>query len=396
MPKKLKIAIYSGQIPSTTFIESLIKAVGEHHKVLLFGFQSEAIKYPNKNIKTHKTPNNNWSKLAYNIWRSLQLGLRRPTDLMALYKEVITYKTTYSKWQHYSKLLPMVLHQPDILHIQWAKSLEDVMVLKTVFNIPIVLSLRGSHLNYSPIVSQALAASYRKNFPQVDGFHAVSKAIGRQAEKYGADARNCHVIYSMIPQLFLKAYQPLKAKTGNPIRIISVGRPHWVKGYTYAIQAMAILKNQGYDIEYQIIGIDKPDEELLFLISEFGLEHNVKLQPKMPQTALLAIMKTQSLMLLSSLEEGIANVVLEAMAIGLPVVSTDCGGMNEVVIHGKTGSLVPVRDAKAMAKAIIDLQYMPKQQLQSQTENAHALIKSKFNQDQNVVQFLELYQSVLD
>ena len=110
MPKKLKIAIYSGQIPSTTFIENLIKAVGEHHEVFLFGFQTKRIDYSNTNIKIFVTPNNNWSKLAYNIWRSFQLGLRRPKDFMALYKEVTTCTTAYGKWQNYSKLLPMVLH----------------------------------------------------------------------------------------------------------------------------------------------------------------------------------------------------------------------------------------------------------------------------------------------
>ncbi|MEO8773215.1 MAG: glycosyltransferase family 4 protein [Gelidibacter sp.] len=394
MHKKLKIAIYSGQIPSTTFIESLITGVSEHHDVLLFGSQPKVISYSNKNIKVYKIPDNNWHKLAYNLWRTLQLLVQRPKELVALYKEVKTYKTAYHQWQNYSKLLPMVLNQPDILHIQWAKNLQNLMVLKTVFNIPIVLSLRGSQINYSPIISKELAISYSKNFPKVDAFHAVSKAIGLEAEKYGASTEKIKVIYSILPKLFLDAYQPLQSKTGSTINILSVGRPHWIKGYTYAIESMAELKNRGYSVQYQIIGIDKPDEELLFLIAEFGLSQNVVLQPKMSQTKLMALMQTQDIMLLSSLEEGIANVVLESMAIGLPVISTNCGGMSEVVIPGKTGLLVPVRDGKAIAQAVIDMRNMPLQELQNQSNNAHELIKSKFNMHENVSQFLELYRSV--
>lgn len=395
MHKKLKIAIYSGQIPSTTFVESLIQAIGEHHEVLLFGSQTKTINYTNENIKTFIIPNNNWLKGVYNIWRSTQLALRRPKSLVQLWKETNTHKTAYHKWQNYSKLLPMVLHQPDVLHIQWAKSLEEFMVLKTVFNIPIVLSLRGSHINYSPIVSKKLADSYLKNFSQVDAFHAVSKAIAVEAEKYGAPTDKIQVIYSMVPNLFFDAYQPLKPKDKSAIKILSMGRPHWVKGYAYAIQAIATLKNKGYTVQYQIIGIDKPDEELLFLIAELGLEKNVSLKPKMPQSELIALMQTQDIMLLSSLEEGIANVVLEAMAIGLPVISTDCGGMSEVVIPGETGFLVPNRDPKAMAQAVIELQNMTLNELQIQTENAHKLIKSKFDVTRGLKQFLELYQSVL-
>ena len=391
MPKKLKIAIYSGQIPSTTFIESLIKTVCREHEILLFGSKTKAINYVNKNIKVYKTPNSNWLKLLYNCWRSLLLGLQRPKDLIALLKEVKNYKTRYKKWQSFSKLLPVVLYKPNVFHIQWAKNLEEFMVLKTVFNIPIVLSLRGAHINYSPIVSEALAASYRENFPQVDGFHAVSIAIGKEAEKYGATAHTIQVIHSIVPSLFLDAYQPLKPNAGKLLKLVSIGRAHWIKGYSYALQAINELKNLGYTIKYQIVGINEPDEELLFLIEQFGLIQEVRLLPTMQQTELLKMMQSQDALLLSSLEEGIANAVLEAMAIGLPVISTNCGGMGEVIIPGETGFLIPVRDGKAMAQAVIDLRNMPYDHLKTQTENAHILIKSKFNAEENVNQFLELY-----
>lgn len=394
MQKKLKIAVYSGKIPTTTFIESLIKALGKSHEVLLFGTQTKTISYPYKTIKIHKTSQNNWIKLSYNIWRTLLLLLRQPKDLIELFKAIKGQRTVYKKWQTYSKLLPIILYKPNVLHIQWAKDLENLMVLKTLFNIPLVVSLRGSHITFSPVVSKKLAASYGKNFPEVDAFHAVSKAIGVEAEKFGAPTDKIHLIYSMVPKLFLDAYQPLKPKTSNTINILSVGRPHWIKGYTYAIRAIAELKNQGYSVQYQIVGMNRQDEELLFLISELCLEHDVILHKGMSQDKLMGLMQTQDVLLLSSLEEGIANVVLEAMAVGLPVISTDCGGMNEVVINGKTGFLVPKRDPKAMAQAVIDLQTMPITDLQQQTQQAHDLIKAEFNAEKNLEAFLRLYEGL--
>tara|TARA_R110002111_G_scaffold259176_2_gene328946 strand:+ start:8902 stop:10092 length:1191 start_codon:yes stop_codon:yes gene_type:complete len=392
--KKLKIAIYSGQIPSTTFIESLVTAIAEHHEVLLFGTQNKSINYANKNIRLYKTPKNNWLKLVYNFWRSLLLGLKNPKELITLFKIVSTNKTTYQKWQNYSKLLPLVLYQPDILHLQWAKNLEDFIVLKTYYKIPVVLSLRGAHINYSPLVSGSLANSYRENFPKISAFHAVSKAIVNEAKKYNVVTEKTHIIYSVIPDLFIDAYEPLKQKKHQTIKILSVGRPHWIKGYTYIIKALAELKNLGYKFQYQIVGIDKPDDELLFLIDALDLKRNVILQKSVSQPELIKLMKTQDVMLLGSLAEGIANVVLEAMAIGLPVISTDCGGMNEVVISGETGFLVSTRNEKAITKALIDFYHMPYNQLQIQTQNAHNLIKEKFNREKSVTQFLELYNSI--
>ena len=62
--------------------------------------------------------------------------------------------------------------------------------------IKLVLSLRGAHINYSPIADLKLADMYRKNFPKVDAFHAVSKAIALEAQKYGAQKSNISVVYS--------------------------------------------------------------------------------------------------------------------------------------------------------------------------------------------------------
>ena len=73
------------------------------------------------------------------------------------------------------------------------------------------------------------------------------------------------------------------------------------------------------------------------------------------QLDLAPILQQSSLLALSSTAEGLPNVVLEAMAAGLPVVATDVGGLSEVVKHGETGSLVAPKDVAALANAISHL-----------------------------------------
>ena len=80
--------------------------------------------------------------------------------------------------------------------------------LKTKFNIPIVVSLRGAHINYTPIVKKQIAQLYIDTFSEVDQFHAVSNAIAREASKYGDILSKTQVIHSPIPDYFFKAFIP--------------------------------------------------------------------------------------------------------------------------------------------------------------------------------------------
>ncbi|MEQ9210457.1 MAG: glycosyltransferase family 4 protein, partial [Pseudomonadales bacterium] len=100
-------------------------------------------------------------------------------------------------------------------------------------------------------------------------------------------------------------------------------------------------------------------------------------------------------LVLPSVEEGIANVVLEAMSVGLPVISTDCGGMREVIDSGANGFLVPIRNPKAMADAIEVFSTIAPAQIEVIRKNAYATIVNKFNQASTGKQFVEFYNQVV-
>jgi colanic acid/amylovoran biosynthesis glycosyltransferase len=93
-------------------------------------------------------------------------------------------------------------------------------------------------------------------------------------------------------------------------------------------------------------------------------------------------------------EEGIANVVLEAMALGTLVVSTDCGGMKEVVLPKQTGYLVPVRDAHAMALDLKEVSELSTEKYQNITQQARSFIEKYHNEEQMVSRMQKLYESL--
>jgi len=387
MKNKLKIAVYSGDIPSTTFIERLIQGLsGTKHDIYIFGFIKRKVQYDAsvsvfayKNVKLHK---------AFTLMRySLLLTFFKSKDKAKLDK-ILRSKSKNLRLDKL-KAYPVLWHKPDIFHIQWAKGLSDWIWLKE-FGVKVVLSLRGAHINYSPIANLQLANMYRNYFPEVDGFHAVSKAIAAEAEKYGAQSDKIRVVYSGLNLDGLPSDSQFKK---DVFRILSVGRPHWKKGYTYALDMCRLLKTQGLEFKYTIIGA-LGDIELAYQVKDLDLSDEVTLLGNMPYSDVESYMKTSDLLLLPSVEEGIANVVLEAMALKTLVLTTDCGGMAEVINDGVNGFIVPIRNTKQLANKVIHAINLPPEKHQLLVDNALETIRHNHHDSKMIKDMVKLYEDL--
>jgi len=387
MSKKLKIAIYSGDIPSTVFIERLIAGLSKKHcEIYLFGFIKNKVDY-NTSISVFAYKNTKFQKAIYFIKYSFLLLLFKNKEKNSLDK--ILKKQSKNILLDKVKFYPVLWHQPDIFHIQWAKGLKDWVWVKE-FGIKLVLSLRGAHINYSPIADLELADDYRENFPKVDAFHAVSKAIAKEAEKYNASKNKIQVIYS---GLSLNEKLNISIKEQKVFNIISIGRAHWIKGYTYAIDASKILKDQGLKFEYTIVGATN-NIEFAYQIHDLKLTDEVNLLDKLTYDSVQQLILNADLLLLPSVEEGIANVVLEAMHNKTLVLTTNCGGLSEVIKDGDNGFIVPIRDSSAMAKKILEIAELTDSKKESIIENAFQTIKANHREQQMVDNMLALYKSI--
>ncbi|MEO8234795.1 MAG: glycosyltransferase family 4 protein [Flavobacterium sp.] len=388
MMQPKKIAIYSGEIPSTTFIERLIEGLSNNGcKILLFGLQAKKVTYP-KNVSIFSY-SNKWNKLFILLKYSFLLSIFKPREKKKLDKIICNKKrnTTLYKVKYY----PVLYHKPDIFHLQWAKSLEDWIWVRD-FGIKLILSLRGTHITISPIADEKLATQYRGLFPKVDGFHAVSKSIKKQAEEYGAEADKIKVIYS---GLHLKEVLFVENKIKNrTLKILSIGRSHWVKGYTDALDACALLKKENFDFQYSIIGVGS-DEELIFQRVQLDLEEEVTFKKSMPFKEIITEIQQADILLLSSLEEGIANVVLEAMALGTIVLSTNCGGIEEVITDGENGFIIPVRNPKLIVEKIKLIALLSENNKIEIRKKARETIEKQHGFLENCKGMQALYQSVL-
>lgn len=133
------------------------------------------------------------------------------------------------------------------------------------------------------------------------------------------------------------------------------------KGFSYLVEACKILKKKGYEFQTFIAGDGPEKNNLKNLISKYNLGNIIRLLGMISQDELSLFLKKSTLFVLPAvieeIKEGVVQDVIpvaliEAMAMGIPVISTNISGIPELIEHNKTGILVNERDAQSLAKAM--------------------------------------------
>jgi len=162
--------------------------------------------------------------------------------------------------------------------------------------------------------------------------------------------------------LDLNNYQPVSSlPQGNRPLLLSIGRLTEKKGFSYLIAACRRLKDQGYDFICHIVGEGPLHQELEAQITQLGLKDTVTLCGAMPHEAVIDKYRQATLFAISCVtardgdRDGIPNVLAEAMAMQLPIVSTRHSGIPELVEDKISGLLVPTNDEEALAEALAKL-----------------------------------------
>jgi len=171
-----------------------------------------------------------------------------------------------------------------------------------------------------------------------------------------------HLVYHGVDTLrYSPAPAPYHDESDQPPPLpllLSVGRLVEKKGYQYLIAACKVLVERGIRFQCAIYGSGPLEKDLQQKITQLGLEKHVHLFGDRAQDTLPDIYRSATLFVLAPCiagdgdRDGIPNVLLEAMATGLPVVSTNVGGIPELVEHDHNGLLVPEKDSLALANAL--------------------------------------------
>lgn len=383
--KRKTIALYTGEVPPAPFLERLALGLAQmEYSVLLMGSVRRRVVYDSPFLRV-VGPSKGWTRYLFFLRYAFLLTVFQPKAKQKLDRMLQEEgRFTYS---HRIKYYPVLYHKPDVFHLQWAKSVADWAWVKH-FGMRYVVSLRGAHINYSPICDPQLAELYRTYFPEVDDFHAVSEAISQEAQLYLAPAESIRVIYSGLSLSDWK-FRP-KETPSKVFTLVSVGRAHWIKAYPFALDVAYELKQKGIVFRYELLGVE-PTEELLFQCEQLNLLDSVFFLPPVPPAAVSGYIQKADVLFLPSYKEGIANVVLEAMALGTLVVSSDSGGMTEVVRSGVNGFVFPTRDVEGAVAKLLELQQLDAVSRLRLLENARATIEAQHSAQLMLAGFESLY-----
>ena len=383
----MKIIIFDGTFKTTTFINRLIKGLSLNHEVFVLGF-NESVK--SKITGVHYVGLGSNTSILIFILRSVKL---RGFNFMKQFKLVLQLlKGLKSEITQDNFQLAVDAIQPDIIHFQWVSVLSYLENLKLPKCTKTILSQRGFHINVRPFINQDNKVFLNEVFSKLDGFHSVSKAIQKKSnEIYASPQKIDHVVYSGfdIDSFGFKNTW----NTNKKIQILSIGRDHWKKDYRSAILAMSILKEKKIPFHYTVVGVNK-SEELLFLVNELNLTDSVTFLNSIPQEEVYEKMLESDLFLLPSVEEGIANVCIEAMLSKLPVLSTDCGGMSELIVDSVTGFLIPTRSPKAIADKISIFAKLQEIDILQLVNAAYMKSTTQHNSEQMVNGMISLYEKL--
>ena len=268
---------------------------------------------------------------------------------------------------------------------RWLSGMEDK--IRLVVREAVTISINSKHTRHCH--GKFLPLLTRKFYPRADAIVANSLNSAKDLNISARIPLSCiKVIYNPIDtEAIRKAGQKFPdhswyQKTGLSI-IVAVGRLTEQKDFTTLIQAFQKICTKNQRLRLMILGEGEKRAELEQLICQLGISDKVALPGFVnnPYTFL----KHADLFVLSSRWEGLPNALLEALAVGTPVVSTDCpSGPSEILENGKYGRLVPVGDAETMAEAMVETLVNP---LDSEMLKKRA---EDFSVDKIVEQYLTL------
>jgi glycosyltransferase involved in cell wall biosynthesis len=243
----------------------------------------------------------------------------------------------------------------------WARRISGLSTrVFTSVHIPISLKLKGLKAPKRSSVERAIQAS----FPWNDGIIVNSKGVARDLlGRFDLAPQKLHVIYNPVitEDMFAKAREvpahPWLQEGRDPV-ILGVGRLEKPKDFQTLLRAFARLQGKR-PAKLMILGDGKEMEELKGLAEKLGIGSAVSFAGFAMNP--YGCMARARVVALSSRWEGFGNVLVEALALGTPVVATDCDyGPREILAGGRYGRLVPVGDVEAMAKAIDETLDQPK------------------------------------
>ncbi len=411
----MRIAFFVAAFPvvSETFIINQITGLidrGHHVDIYAKSARPQEVIHPeiaeyrllDRAVYLNEIPKSGWSRAGYLMAQLQGSGIfGHPARWKPLYR-LLTAENNYSLLSKLGRLTLLTRELKegpyDIVHAQYGTLGRQLISLKEAgfLAAKYVTSFRGHDVTQHATREPGF---YDELFAEGDLFLPVSESLKQRLVSQGCDEKKIQVLHSGINCGRFR-FRPRTLEKGEPVRILTVARLVEMKGVAYGIEAVARLLHSGRTVHYQIAGDGSLRGELEQRIEKLGAKGDIQLLGWRDHGELVQLMEQSHILLTPSVtatngeQEGIPNVVKEAMAMGMPVVSTYHSGIPELVEDGVTGYLAPERDTEKLAESLIKLIEHPDRWPQM-GEAGRRKVEAEFDMERLNDDLVALYHSLL-
>ncbi|SMF58948.1 colanic acid/amylovoran biosynthesis glycosyltransferase [Tistlia consotensis] len=371
----LRIAVFVSEFPALSETFVLRQVVGlraRGHEVTVFADQPRAEPLTHPDFLAHGLaertrylgmPASRPRRAATAAGALLRHGLSRPTvlprtlDPLRFGRDAINLRMLF--WAH-----RLIAEPPfDVLHCHFGPVGAMVEQLRAIGAVQgrLVTTFHGADLT---VCLRRQPDAYRRLLRRGDLFLPISDYLAGRLARLGCPAERIGVL-RMGVDLQRFAVRPRRRAPGEPLRVVTVGRLVDKKGVADGLAAVAEAARRGIDLAYTIIGDGPLRGSLEAQARALGIERLVGFRGWQVQEEILAALYRHDVLLAPSVtapdgdQEGIPVTLMEAMATGMPVVSTRHSGIPELVENGVSGLLADEHDAGALANALTCLATAP-------------------------------------
>lgn len=272
---------------------------------------------------------------------------------------------------------------PDVIYAHYMPCIAMLRLVKRKYSIPVVGIEHWSELNKSTLPHR-LMQSGRTAYTLADRLLAVSPSLQAQMKRhFGVEAE---VVCDMVSDIFLQTVIP--EKTAKPFVWLAVGSLIQRKGYDVLIEAFAQL---GDAEQLIIIGSGTENERLHAQAEQLGIADRVRFTGMLDKQTIVSLMNESNAFVLPSRGETFGVAYIEAMAMGLPVIATPCGGP-EYFVKSDNGLLVNMDNMEQLTKAMRQMEttidkYQP--------ETIRAYVQERFSAKAIAGQLEEIFKKII-
>lgn len=341
----MKIGLIFTNFPSNseTFLISKINGLKKYgHQIILFGNGKMDKKYGKLNPHPNLGKNSVYRLLQVIIVLIKVLILNPFRTFNFLKLEKIDNVTLFNRLKNLYLNSHIINSNLDWIHFCFCSTVIRRENIAKAIGAMMSLSFRGYDVAIYPLKHKQC---YSNLWNKLDKVHSISNDLLDVARKLGYDSNiPSKIIYPAIDTEYFASNKNKKLLNYDKIKFLTVARLHWKKGLEYSLEALSLLKNNGYNFEYTIVGDGPEMERLKFATFQLGLEKNINFIGYIEHTSIKDYYQNSDIYLQYSIQEGFCNALLEAQCMGLICIASDAEGLKENIIDNKTGYIVKKRD----------------------------------------------------